>query len=413
MRPRLFTVRKVLLFIVAMGIFGSMAYWLSIGAPLPGAGVPSTADKIIFISDRDGHPDLWMMDGTTGENAVALTQDEATDRHPVFNAAGSEIAFVSEGRNGGVVPQIYTVDAKPGSKVLPLTNTSASKEQPVFGPEGRIFYLSAGKLSATDPASRETDQLFPEADEVKSLIGTEDSPGILAMGGIAQVSVSPDGKRYAAVIKTDAGQALMMVTPGEHAGSGALLGVGKRILCQFLNDGRLVASFSDGSPLQQPQPLYNEEMIEGLAVVHAEPLRQLPLPEGQFPIAIFDAQGAAVSALPLPFGPDVMVVSPDGARVAVASAKSADSSKDKKDQPSFVGLAILPLAEGAEQGAGRLFDQPAASASWSPDGKKIAFASGKDIYSVPIDGSTPPVNLTQGKGTNSSPAWSPAKPVKK
>jgi dipeptidyl aminopeptidase/acylaminoacyl peptidase len=410
MRPRLFTVRKVLLFLVAMGIFGSMAYWLSIGAPLPGAGVPSTADKIVFVSDRDGHSDLWMMDAATGENAVALTQDEATDRQPVFNSSGSEIAFVSEGRNGGVVPQIYTIDAKPESKAIPLTNTSASKEQPKFGPEGRIFYLAAGKLAATDPASRETDQLFPEADEVKSLIGTEDNPGILAMGGIAQVAISPDGKRYAAVIKTDIGQALLMVTPGQHAGSGALLGVGKRILCQFLADGRLVASFSDGSPLQQPQPLYNEKMIEGMAVVQAEPFKHLPLPEGQFAVAIFDEQGAPTSGLRLPFGPDVMAASPDGTRVAVASDKRPESDKGK---PTFAGLAVLSLTEGTDQSGTPLFDQPVAGATWSADGTKIAFASGKDIYSVPVDGSTPPVNLTKGKGTSSSPAWSPAKPEKK
>jgi dipeptidyl aminopeptidase/acylaminoacyl peptidase len=409
MRPRLFTVRKVLLFLVAIGIFGSMAYWLSIGAPLPGAGVPSTAGKIVFVSDRDGHSDLWMTDAATGENAVPLTNDAAADRQPVFSASGSEVAFVSEGRNGGVVPQVYTIDAKPSSKAIPLTNTSASKEQPKYGPEGRIFYLSAGKLSATEPASRETDQVFPEADEVKSLTGSEDNPGILAMGGIAQVAVSPDGKRYAAVIKTDLGQALLMITPGEHAGSGTLLGVGKRILCQFLSDGRLVASFADGSPLQQPQPLYNEEMIQGQAVVSAEPLKQLPPPEGLFSISIFDAQGAVVSALPLPFGPDVIAVSPDNTRVAVAAAVA----DDKKTKQAFVGLAVLPLVEGNEQGVGRIYDKPVTSVSWSPDGTKLAFASDKDIYSAPVDGSAPPANLTKGKGENSSPVWSPAKSDKK
>jgi hypothetical protein len=87
MRPRLFTPLKVLLFLVAVGVFGSMAYWLSIGAPLPGTGVPSTAGKIVFVSDRDGHPDLWMMDAATGENAVAITSDDAVDRQPVFNAS--------------------------------------------------------------------------------------------------------------------------------------------------------------------------------------------------------------------------------------------------------------------------------------------------------------------------------------
>jgi WD40 repeat protein len=234
------------------------------------------------------------------------------------------------------------------------------------------------------------------------------------MGGISRVSVSPDGKRYAVVIKTEPGQALLMVTPGEHAGSGTLLGVGKKILCQFLSDGRLITSFTDGSPLQQPQPLYNEEMIEGLAVIQAEPLRYLPLPEGQFAIAVFDEQGTPVSALQLPFGPDVMTVSPDGSSVAIASAKSVDAAATKgTPKPPAVALAVLPLVDSNDQSAVPLFDKPVSSVTWSSDGAKIAFASGDDIYTAPTDGSTPPVNLTQGKGKNSSPVWSPAKPEKK
>ncbi len=413
MRPRLFTLRNALLLLIAVGVFGGMAYWLSVGAPLPGAGVPSTAGKIVFVSDRNGHSDLWMMDAKTGDNAVNLTSDEPEDRQPVFSSSGSDIAFVSEKRNGTVVPQIYTIDAKAGSKAIPLTNTSASKDQPRFGAGGRVFYLAAGKLSATDPANRETDQIFPEADEVRSLIGSSDSEenrGILSMGGIVSTSVSPDGKRIAAVIKTDVGQALLLIMPGEHAGQGTLLGVGRRILCEFLADGRLVASFADGSPLRQPQPLYNADMIKRSLTVPAKPINDLVLPVGNFPVAVFDAQGTVVSGVPLPFGPDAMVVSPDGTRVAIALAQSTGSDVKKSE---YVGLTVLPLAESADQSALRLFEESVKSLTWSPDGTQIAFVSGKDIYNVPSDGNAQPLNLTKGKGANSDPTWSPAKAEKK
>ena len=201
-----------------------------------------------------------------------------------------------------------------------------------------------------------------------------------------------------------------MVTRGEHAGQGTLLGVGRRILCEFLPDGRLVASFADGSPLRQAQPLYNQDMIAQSLTVPAKPINDLPLPVGNFPVAVFDVQGVVTTGLPLPFGPDSMAVSPDGTRIAVTSSK-AGSGDDKK--PAFVGLAVLPLGEGATQPVGRLFDQPVTSVTWAPDGTSLAFTSGKDIYSVPVDGSAPPVNLTKGKGTNSDPNWSPVKPEKK
>ncbi len=50
---------------------------------------------------------------------------------------------------------------------------------------------------------------------------------------------------------------------------------------------------------------------------------------------------------------------------------------------------------------------------WSPDGSALLYvaagadANGLDIWRVPLDGSEPPVDLTQRKGDDSEPAWSP------
>ena len=120
MRPRLFTIRNFLLFIVAMGLLGGSAYWVRQGMPLPGGGVPSTAGKIVFVSDRSGKPDLWLMN-TDGSLPSALTHDDATDRTPVWSSNGSEIAFVSESRANDVNPQVYLMDAMVGAKVVKLT----------------------------------------------------------------------------------------------------------------------------------------------------------------------------------------------------------------------------------------------------------------------------------------------------
>ena len=66
MRPKLFTPRTFLLAILALGIFGGLAYWGSRGFPLPFAGVPSTAGKIAFAWEQEGKTELYLVDSTGG-----------------------------------------------------------------------------------------------------------------------------------------------------------------------------------------------------------------------------------------------------------------------------------------------------------------------------------------------------------
>jgi len=44
--------------------------------------------------------------------------------------------------------------------------------------------------------------------------------------------------------------------------------------------------------------------------------------------------------------------------------------------------------------------------AWSPDGSRIAFTSGFEIYVMDADGSNA-VNLTNNRFENRNPAWSP------
>ena len=72
MRPKLLTPRNAILFLLAFTILVGLVRWVQNGMRLPGQGVPSTAGKLVFVSTRNGHPDLWMMD-RDGGNAVALS----------------------------------------------------------------------------------------------------------------------------------------------------------------------------------------------------------------------------------------------------------------------------------------------------------------------------------------------------
>ena len=40
-----------------------------------------SGDRIVFVSERDGHRDLWIVNAD-GSNPTQLTDDEATDIHP-------------------------------------------------------------------------------------------------------------------------------------------------------------------------------------------------------------------------------------------------------------------------------------------------------------------------------------------
>ncbi len=92
-------------------------------------------------------------------------------------------------------------------------------------------------------------------------------------------------------------------------------------------------------------------------------------------------------------------LSPDGTRLAFAS---------NRDGP--FDLYLLDLQTGDIT---RLTETPAydANPTWSPDGLFLAYESyptdNLDIFIVPIDGSSDPIQLTNDAGADFAPAWSP------
>lgn len=400
MRPRLITVPKIILFLLACGFFGGLAYWIKAGMPLPGSGVPSTAGKIAFVSDRSGgHNDLYMADAGGSGQIVALTDDAADDNQPAWSSTGSGIAFTSANRKG-VSPQVFIVDAKPGATVLPVTNTSPSKDQPTFGAENRIYYLDSGKLNAADPSASDFDALLPAPDLRMVLVGNENQPGLFYAGGLVRAVVSPDGSRILGVLKGEQAESLILY---QHDGNQlAVLGFGKNVFPAFRPDGGWAAVFVDGGPLPQPVLLLSDELMKSDKFVPPGPL-PLRAQEGVHTLVTWDKTGTASPPSRLPAAPNALAVSPDGTRAALSFEQAG---KGANGSGGAGGVIVVPLGTaGSVQPA---FNQPARTPTWSPDGTKLAVVSGTDIWVVSADGSGTPLNLTQGKGNNSAPAWSPA-----
>lgn len=398
MRPRLFTLRNALLLFLAAGVFGGLSYWIRGGMPLPWAGVPSTAGKIAFVSDRNGQPDIWMMDGKDGANAAALTSDAAEDRHPVFSPNGAEVAFASANRSG-VSPQIFLMDAAPGRRPIRLTNSSSAKSSPYYAPEGHLVYLDAGKVIEQDVTAQDTHAVFPEPDQ-KNLLST-----FVSAGGIEQaVSLDGEDEQFALVMNVEGGQMLLYWRHDDTRPELLrLLIVGRayRIHVAPLTDGGCIAAFQDGGPLPEPIPVLTPEIAQVMAQGQENPLLQVA-PEvkpikGMNVLAQLNAEGVPQSGVPIPIAIDAVTAAPDGSG-AVLTVEG-----DTKN----AGVYYL---RPAEQKISRLFDQPAREPALSPDGKAVAFVSGKDIYRASLEGEPDVKNLTGGKGANSAPNWSPAKP---
>ncbi len=398
MRPRIITPRNIILLLVAVSVFTGLAVWGSRGFPLPFGSVPSTAGKIVFVSDRsDKHNDLWMMDAKDGGNPVALTDDTPSDNEAVWSPGGDRIAFTSN--RPGVVRQLCLVNAEAGARVTPLTNTSSYKEQPRVGPDGRIYFLDAGKISSVNTETGAFLALFPTAEMLRSTL-----KNVFSSGGLQQMALSPDARRIACVLKMERGEALLVYEP--EAETLLLLGTGERVRADFARDGSLYATFAQGSPTPKPALLMNKDSHEHSETSGEEgqgiPALTTALPQVIFPdsnvLVKFAVDGSVEQGLPLPegFEADSIAVAPDGLKAAVAFHIAKGPSGLARVPLSESGGEFKPLAQKAVDGF-----------SWSPDGSQIVYATGGDIFTSG-EGGGDTVNLTKGKGRNVNPVWSPA-----
>jgi hypothetical protein len=417
MRPRLITARNILLFLVAASVFGGLAYWVQKGMPLPGYEVPSTAGKLVFVSDRGGNPDLWMMNADGSGAATALTNDAATDRAPAWASDGKLLAFISENRVG-VNPQVFEVAPVPGSKVAQVTRTDSAKDSPVFGSDGRIYFLDAGKVVSVDRNATDSEALLPHPEHRQRYAS------VFGAGGFQRMLPMPGSpERLGAVMRVEGADALMAYEGhGEESAVLNLVGIADSIRFDFLADGGMAALFEGAEPFPQPRPVIDtvlesdQTRMNPQVMMVLEQTRALIAAPDEAPPEIRPARRAGLRALAV-FDRDARLaggmvlgdISPDDLRASPVGnvlALTSESGEGKR-----TGVFLVTLSEG-QPALRQLFDRPAREVTWSPDGAQLAWVSGGDIFVGAVDGSAPPRNLTQGKGQNYAPAWSPAKPKK-
>ena len=87
--------------------------------------------KIAFESDRDGNPEIYVMD-IDGSNIIRLTNHKAEDRSPSWSPDGTKIAFCSDRTGNG---DIYVMNVN-GTNPVRLTDRNALDCFPSWSPDG-------------------------------------------------------------------------------------------------------------------------------------------------------------------------------------------------------------------------------------------------------------------------------------
>ena len=100
----------------------TQALSITVNAPQP---------PIAFMSDRDGKPEIYVMDAD-GSNLARLTNNATFDGRPAWSPDASKIAFESD-RDVLFISEIYVMDAD-GSNPVRLTNNAARDFDPAWSP---------------------------------------------------------------------------------------------------------------------------------------------------------------------------------------------------------------------------------------------------------------------------------------
>jgi len=413
---------------------------------------------VAFLSDRDGEPDIWLIQLATGQvrnltaSIPALRPPGAVVRSLGFSGDGSEIWFHTSGgppllmpsmggsprpflgagsaapawspdngarlayfRNGPGDP-IFVADSTGGDavEVLPPVKEGAGvsvhHHHPIWSPDSKWIFFAGGRASGS---SFEMDvwRVRPSGEELERLTHQNTAVRHLAF-------VQPRTVVYVAPAEDKSGVWLWELDVPSKLVRRVNAGVDQYTSVAASRDGRrVVASVINVSaslwrvPLaERSLPLAGERDVRPYLPFTGRALAPRFGGQSLFYVSSRGAgdglwrfangeasevwKGAEVTLREPP------AVSPDGRRVAVVITRGG---KRHLTIMSADGTDARTLADIDTQG-----DAGQSTADWSPDGKWIVTAGsdsgGRGLFKIPVDGGKP-VRLVSGDAVN--PAWSP------
>ena len=152
------------------------------------AKAPETA-KIVFMSKRDGNPEIYLMN-PDGSEQVNLTQHPAADYQPAWSPNGKQILFSSD-RDG--IFDLYLMDAD-GTNVRKVFANSKYRWEAAWSPDGkRIAYAQGDPGKAKLQAGL---RFVPPAD-LTLCVATLNGDSVEKLTDGFMPSWSPDGREIA------------------------------------------------------------------------------------------------------------------------------------------------------------------------------------------------------------------------
>jgi Tol biopolymer transport system component len=334
----------------------------------------SDGSRIVFVSERDGVPDIYVMN-SDGSNVQRLTYFfEASN--PDWSSLGNQIVFTSV-RDGN--SEIYAMNSD-GRNVRRLTNDAGSDTDPVWSLDvTRIAFVS--NRSGSD----EVYVMYPDGSDQTQLT----TNGGAIEGG---PSWSPDDRQ--------------IVFDSDHEGVSDLYIIDVFSLFQTRLNGTNVgvpnydADWipSDGGLLPVP-PTPTRTLTPTTNKILFDAFLSSPIGREQI-FAVNTSGGTPTNLSNNPYSDIHPEWSPNGTGIIFAS-----------DRNGGVWQIFTMNADGSN--IRQITSESAANYSpvWSRDGSKIAFVSERDgneeIYVMNADGSNA-LRLTDGPARDYAPDWSPS-----
>ncbi|MEJ2208082.1 MAG: FG-GAP-like repeat-containing protein, partial [Anaerolineae bacterium] len=115
-------------------------------APAASATEPAAEGRIAFYSNRDGNPEIYIMNAD-GSGLVRLTDDPGFDDSPALSPDGTRVAFLTARHDPDphfpdLKYEIYLVDVDGGNQRR-LTITDAAEDHPAWSPDGTRLLFDA------------------------------------------------------------------------------------------------------------------------------------------------------------------------------------------------------------------------------------------------------------------------------